>query len=133
MPFVLILAGAMIAISALQDTHKELWEKFSGDFTGEGNFIYWFASIGAIGAIGYAGKEGGATRTFSNYFMALIIVVMILANNRSGKNFFKLLVDEIKEGTTEVAAPLGAPLITSANSGAAGGGFGDIIGSISPF
>lgn len=116
MPIILIILGALIAVSSIQDTHRKLWRVTSGAFTGKDNFIYWVIALVAVGAVGYVGTETGKLRNFSVYFMILIIIVMLLSNNKDGKNFFEMFMQEIEEGTTKEAAEFGAPLVESGGS-----------------
>lgn len=80
MPFALIVFGAVLLVSSVRNTQADLWKLIQGDFTGQGNFIYWFLSIMAIGAVGYVEK----LKPISNAFLLLVIIVLFL----SKKGFF---------------------------------------------
>ena len=83
MPFILLLAGLVLLISAAKNTQGELLTLLEKDFTGGGNFFYWIISIIVIGAIGYV-KE---LRSFSTAMLALVIAVLFLANPGFFKQF----------------------------------------------
>jgi hypothetical protein len=90
MPFALVLIGLVMIVSAAKDTHRAFGAQLLKDFTGPGNFLYWIAAIGAVGALGYIEQ----LRVFSRYFMALILVAMLLAN----KGFFGQLQEALAKG-----------------------------------
>lgn len=76
MPFALVTIGLIMVITGVRDTYQAFGAQVKADFTGSGNFTYWIASIGAIGALGYI----DALRGFANLFMALVIIAMTLKN-----------------------------------------------------
>jgi len=63
-------------VSGSRDTYAAFGKQIVSDFTGQGNFLYWVASIGAIGALGYV----PALQKFSRGFIVLIIVAMVIRN-----------------------------------------------------
>lgn len=75
MPIALIVVGAIFVTVGLRGTHKELFCLLKADFTGQGNFLYWFAAVFIIGAIGYIEK----LRPISDAFLLLMIVALLLA------------------------------------------------------
>src|ERR1035437_10097218 len=74
MPFVLIIAGTILLISATRNTQATLYTLLAGDFTGSNNFIYWFLSILVIGAIGYIPKM----KPLSEGFLVLVILQLFI-------------------------------------------------------
>lgn len=92
MPFVLIIIGLVLIVSAVQNTvtdnsqsgQKGLTTLVKGDFTGPNNFVYWAVSILVIGALGYF----DAFKSLSRVFMALIVVVLFI-KGQQGVNFFQ--------------------------------------------
>jgi len=101
MPFALLLFGLVFVVTGVKGTTRAMGDQLVKDFTGDGNFFYWFASIGAVGALGAVPEF----RAFSRMFMTLIIVAMII---RNGGVFDKLL-QAIKTGPV-------APERTNANA-----------------
>jgi hypothetical protein len=88
--------------------------------TSPGNFIFWILALGSIGALGYV-KD---LRQFSHYFMALILISMILSN----RGFFAKLSEAIKAGPTAPTAqsqPSGSSTPITQNSSSS-----DIAGAI---
>lgn len=99
MPFALVIIGLIMVVSGVKGTHEALGAQLRSDFQ---PFVMWMAAIGAIGALGYVPE----LRRFSHYFMALIIVGMVLSN----KGFFPRLMDAIKKG------PIAPPAAAKANN-----------------
>lgn len=76
MQFALVTIGLLMIVTGARDTYAAFGQQLVSDFTGEGNFTYWIAAIGALGALGaYAPLRG-----FSRAFIALVIVAMVLRN-----------------------------------------------------
>jgi len=76
MPFALVTIGLIMVITGVRNTYGDFASQLRSDFTGPGNFTFWVASIGAIGALGYV----ETLRPFANMFMALVIIAMVLKN-----------------------------------------------------
>lgn len=98
MPFALIVAGIVMLVASVRNTQSDLWVLLRGDFTGSGNFIYWFISIMLIGSIGYV----KALRPLSNAFLTLVLIVLFL----SRKGFFAQFQRQIQ--TTNTAPSTGS-------------------------
>lgn len=90
MPFALVIIGLVMIVTGAKDTYKEFGQALVSDFTGEGNFTWWIASVGAIGALGYIKP----LETFSRTFMALIILSMLISN----RGFFAQLNNALASG-----------------------------------
>lgn len=78
MPIVLLIIGAVLLITAVRNTHKELGELLKTQFTGPGSFTAWalaFIMLALIGTI-------DPLRPISRGLMALLLIVMILVNSR---------------------------------------------------
>lgn len=98
MPFALITVGLILVITGARNTYADFGKALAADFTGPGNFTYWLASIGIVGALGYIED----LRVFSRAFMALILLSMILKNG----GVFNKLTEALQQGpTTPVASP----------------------------
>jgi len=93
MPFALILIGALLIVAGIRNKLSDLGTLLAGDFSGPGNFFYWVAGIGALGAIGYYNP----LRNVSRLFLALIILSMLL----SDQGFF----EQLKQALQSVQAP----------------------------
>jgi hypothetical protein len=83
MPYALVFAGLVLIITGINNTYVQLGSQLKSDFTGDKNFIMYAAALGGVGALGYI----NALRTFSHYFMALILISLVLSN----KGFFQNL------------------------------------------
>lgn len=106
MPFALVLIGLIMIVTGARDTYAQFGAQVRSDFTGDGNFLYWIAAIGAIGSLGYINKFRG----FSQIFMALIIIAMILANG----GFFDKLTQALATGpiSPDNSKPTATPIPT---------------------
>ena len=92
MPFALIIAGIVLTVAGVRDTQSALFSLLKGDFTGQGNYTWWAVSVLAIGATGYV----EAFKQLSHYFLALILLVLILAKYKNGQSVFDEFVAALK-------------------------------------
>jgi hypothetical protein len=112
MPFVLLAIGAVFLVAGVRGTHADytvggtsypgLFTLIKGDFSGNANFLYWFAAIFLIGCIGYVQK----LKAVSDAFILLVIVAMFVAKSKDGSvsgGFFQKFIDALK--TPALAAP----------------------------
>lgn len=76
MPFALVIIGLIVVVAAVRDQLSTLSNLVIGDFTGSGNFIYFFVAIIVLGSIGYIEK----LKPVSDAFLILVIVVLFLHN-----------------------------------------------------
>jgi hypothetical protein len=106
MPFALITAGLIMIVVGAKGTHAQFGAALRNDFTGPGNFTWWLASIGAIGAIGYI----EALRTLSHTFMALILVAMFLSN----EGFFAKFQQALEKGPAKIGGTSAGSVATPA-------------------
>lgn len=111
MAFVLTVVGLLMIVTGAKGTYAQFGSQVASDFTGPGNFTYWIAAIGSIGALGYI----DTLRTFSRYFMALILISMVLAN----KGFFTKFTEALKTGPIAPQGGTGTPATVSASSSTA--------------
>lgn len=98
MPFLLVFIGLLMVVTGTRNTHVAFARQVQSDFTGQGNFITWVVALGAVGSLGYIEK----LRTFSHYFMALIIIGLVLSN----KGFFAKFSQAL---ATSPVAPQASP------------------------
>ena len=91
MPFILIIVGAFILITALRGNAGAFASQIKKDFTGQKSFVYWFLAILVIGAIGYIQP----LRKISDAFLILVILVLFIAN----KGFFAQFQTSLKQIT----------------------------------
>ena len=107
MAFALLIFGAVLLISGVRNTvdgPNGLFALIKGDFTGSNNFIFWFAAILIIGAVGLIDK----LKPISTAFLVLVIVSMVLSNG----GFFQLFTQGIS--STQAAQPTAAaPILGS--------------------
>lgn len=106
MPFVLVIIGIVLLISAAKGTHTQLFTLLKGDFTGPNNFIYWILAILLIGAIGYIPKLKPLSVTF------LVLVILTLFLSRQG--FFTQFTAAIGTTTTNQGSNAGSSFVAGA-------------------
>jgi len=104
-------------VTGVKGTIKPLGAQLVKDFTGPGNFFYWFAAIGAVGASGAI----PGFKNFSRMFMTLIIVAMVIKNG----GVFDQFMNAIKTGP--IAPDRSAP--SAANNNGTTGNMGALIGT----
>lgn len=95
MPFALIIFGLLLTIAGARGTQSPLFGLLKGDFSGNGSFIWWAASIIGIGAVGYVSD----LKKLANTFLALVLIVLILHNGGVFDKFTSAL-----KGTGAVSA-----------------------------
>lgn len=131
MPFALLLFGLLLVIAGARGKTPDLGALLVSDFSGAGNFFYWFAAIGCTGALGYYPP----IKQPSRMFLALILIVMFLAN----KGVFAQLQSElanIKAPTPASEAAVGAqtsdvaPTSASTDPFGASGAIASAVGSV---
>ena len=81
MAFVLVISGLLMIVSGAKGTYAAFGRQIASDVNGQ--FLYFAAAIGAVGALGYV----DSLRTFSRLFMALILIVLVLANGGFAQKF----------------------------------------------
>ena len=118
MPYALVVIGLIMIITGILNTYAQLATQLQSDFTGNKSFIVWIIALGSVGALGYI-KD---LRTFSHYFMALILIGLVLSN----KGFFANFTAAIKAGPSAPTAssqPSGSstPITQSSSSSAISG------------
>jgi hypothetical protein len=114
MPFALLLVGLVLLISGVKNTQDTLFATVKGDFTGQDNFIYWFAAIIIIGAVGYVPK----LKPISTAFLALVIIVLFLKKGSStglGGGFFAQATAALGSTSTASASSLQQQMTTAQN------------------
>jgi hypothetical protein len=125
MTFGFLLIGAVLLVAAVRNTQGQLFHNVAGDFTGPRNFVYWVLAIWLIGAIGYAKP----LKTFSDLFLALVIVGLLLSN----KGFFASFQQQIgttASSTGTAAGPGGLSTSLPGLPGATGLGTGSEAGNL---
>jgi hypothetical protein len=96
MPFAFAIIGLVFTIAGVRGTSGDLLTLLKNDFTGDSNFIYWVLSIAVIGSLGYV----DALRPLSRAFLVLVIIVLILAEDKkTAGGFFATFQDSIAEIT----------------------------------
>lgn len=100
MPLFLLFFGALLLVASIRDANAgdsqqitKLTQLLKSDFTGPNNFFIWIIAIGGIAAIGYAKP----LKTFSNLFLALIFIVMVLVKKGpNGQDLLSSFIAQIR-------------------------------------
>jgi len=113
MPFLLTAIGLILIVTGVRDTHMQLAAQLQKDFSGQQNFGTWVLALGAVGSLGYINE----LRTFSHYFLALVLIAMVLSN----RGFFQKFSEQWNAGPLVTSVPGGsstAGVVTSTQSAA---------------
>lgn len=76
MPYLLVIIGTILLVTGAKNTYLQFGAQLRSDLTGPNNFLMYAAALGIVGAAGYVEP----LRKFSHYFMALILISLVLAN-----------------------------------------------------
>ena len=80
-------------VTGANNTYAAFGAQLRKDFTGDKSFLLWIAAIGGVGALGYI----PALRKFSHYFMALILISIVLSN----RGFFATFINALKNNQSK--------------------------------
>lgn len=95
MPLLFLIVGALFLVASVrgEDQTRKLLDLFKSDFVGPNNFIVWALAIGTVAGIGYIPKM----KPFSNVFLVLIFVVLLLVKkDAGGKDFLSSFFTQIR-------------------------------------
>ena len=87
MPFLFIVIGLVMILSAVHGTDTQLVALLVEDFTGSPNFLYWVVVILIVGAVGYVPD----LRPISRIFLVLVIVTMIIKSGGGVQQFISAI------------------------------------------
>lgn len=107
MPYALIIAGIVLTVAGVRNTQGTLFTLLKNDFTGSNSFIWWTISIIGIGAVGYVPD----LRKLANAFLALVLIVLLLAN----RGVFQQFVNALKAPVPNAPVPANTNETTPAN------------------
>ena len=111
MPFVLIVAGLVLLITAVNGTVGQLGVLLKQDVFGPQGFMFWIIAIIVVGALGYIKQ----IKPLSDGFLVLVLLVLFL-NNRGVFQQFMSATTAISQGAstpTNSALPPLPPLSQS--------------------
>lgn len=106
MPFLLILIGLLLVVTAFRNTIGQFATHLDEDLTsknqGGASFIVWVAAIIGIGLLGYIPGLRGLSRGF----LALIVIVVIIGTQGS---IFQQAFDQLRQAPPQQPAQPAAP------------------------
>lgn len=117
MPFALLIIGLVLLVAGARGKQNDLFSLVAGDFTGANNFLFWFVSILAIGAIGYIPK----LKPLSTAFLVLVILVLFLTKGNPsgvGGGFFSQFTAALKGTETATNSTAETPATNSSQTSA---------------
>ena len=94
MPFFLLILGVIFLVTAVRGNQNDLIDLIKSDFSGQNNFFLWVLAIIIIVAVG----QFKVIRPISDAFLGMIILVIILANYKNGKDIFSSFISQVKSG-----------------------------------
>lgn len=116
MPFALVFIGLLLVDTGANNTYQQFGAQLKSDFTGSKSFVLYAAALGGVGALGYV----PALRRFSHYFMALILISLVLSNKGFFQNFSKALsASPVAPTAAGNSATSNSPVPTVQSAGAA--------------
>lgn len=95
MAWAFLFIGIVLIITAWKKKQDDLFALLKDDFTGDGNFFYWVLAIVILIALG----TFKPIRPVTDAFLGLVILVIIIAPYRNGRDLFSEFRSQIKEGT----------------------------------
>lgn len=131
MPFVLVIIGLLLIVTAIRGTHGRLWNLLYEDVTGTGDvsgFVVWLVAILTIGFLGYYKP----LETPAKLLLGLVVLGIFLSNG----GVFEKLSEAFTNPLPQAAAPAETePLpqefpVKLSGQGGKGGGAGGIVGKV---
>jgi hypothetical protein len=116
MPFILIIIGALLLITAVRNTYGDLATALEADIP---PYFKWALAIVGTGSLGYV----PGMREISRWLLALVIIVIVLKNYQAILNGFTSLESVPAASTASatpavtVAASSGSPVTTAEITG----------------
>lgn len=94
MPLFLLIVGVLFLVAAIRgpEATDTLLKTLRSDFTGPNNFLVWALALGGLAGLGYV----KALKPFSDSFLGLVILVLVLTKGRDGKDFISSFISQIR-------------------------------------
>lgn len=96
MAWAFLFIGMLFIISAWKDKQSDLFALLQEDFTGQDNFFFWVLAIIILVSIG----TFKPIRPITDAFLGLIVLVIVIAPYKNGRDLFAEFTAQIKEGTS---------------------------------
>lgn len=96
MPIFLLIVGVIFLVAAIRGNQNDLMDLLKSDFGGSNNFLLWVMAIVVIVGLG----NFRAIRPVSDAFLGLVILVIVVANYKNGKDIFSSFLSQVKNGTS---------------------------------
>jgi hypothetical protein len=108
MPFVLLFLGIGLLVIAVRGTQGTALQLLESEFTGKGSFAVWVIAIVILASIGYIKP----LRPLADGFIVLLLVAIVIAAQKSGKNLFASFNDQLRNpvAATPPASGAGSPM-----------------------
>jgi hypothetical protein len=95
MAWAFLTIGLILLIAAIRGKHKDLFELAKSDFTGANNFFIWVLAIVILAALG----TFRPIRPVTDAFLGLVILVIIIAPYRNGRDLVSEFQAQLRNGT----------------------------------
>lgn len=119
MPFILIILGLILFVTAIKGTTGKLGTLLGEDVFTSGGYLYWLVSILIIGAVGYIKPLKG----LSDAFIVLLLLVLVLSTGKrgaSGGGLFTQFTAALKDISSQAAGTPNAATLQGLQHQAAG-------------
>jgi len=111
--YALILTGIVLFLATFRGDVAQLGALLKGDIL-SGNFLYWIGAVIILGSLGYI----KALKHFSDLFLVLVIVALVLSN-RGVFSQFMIALRQIKSGNCPQNASAASPNALTLEGGSA--------------
>lgn len=95
MAWTFLLIGTLLIVTAWKKRQDELFRLLKDDFSGDGNFFYWVLAIIILVALG----TFKPVKPVSDAFLGLVLLVIVLAPYRNGRDLFSEFRSQVRQGT----------------------------------
>lgn len=132
MPFVLVIVGLLLIVTAIRGTHGTLWNLLYDDVTGSGGasgFVVWLVAILAIGFLGYYKP----LETPAKLLLGLVVMGIFLANGGVFEKLSEAFTNpppQAVEPASTTQLPQEFPVRISGQQQSKGGGAGGVVGTV---
>lgn len=113
MPFILVIIGVILLVTAIQGTTTQLGSMLAQDTFGTGGFVYWFVAIIIIGSVGYIKPF----KTLSDTGLALVVLVLFLSHGGVFAKFNQQLAQIKSTSSNPSNSSSSTPIVNNASIG----------------
>lgn len=112
MPFVIIIFGIILFVTAIKGTTGKLGALLASDVFGAGGYIYWIIAVLVTGIVGYIKP----LKPVSDAFLALLIIALVLGHGGVWQKFNEAIRNIKASATTQSNATTSTNSLASPTS-----------------